>query len=128
MLPRQIIGKKSMGDVLYYVNVSSSLLKHHQNLLAAYSLFLIWHIVMIICSKLVACCLPLRPKRWRNLTSGYCSSRINPFQNLLPYSCLPNISPVLESWGSTGGGAFIKPPTFLAKLSLQRPKPKTQRK
>ena len=32
-----------MGDALYYANIFSSLLKHHQSLLATYSWFLIRH-------------------------------------------------------------------------------------
>ena len=86
-----------MGDVLYYANISSILLKHHQSLLATYSWFLIRHRAVITranfgrwgatgrpgvlqsmglqrvghdrvtkqvitCNKVLACCLPLRPK------------------------------------------------------------------
>ena len=86
-----------MGDAIYSANISSSLLKHHQSLLATYSWFLIRHTAVITqadfgrwwgtgrpgmlqsmglqrvghdwvtkevitCNKVLACCLPPRPK------------------------------------------------------------------
>lgn len=43
-------------------------------------------------------------------------------------SCLPNIFPVLESWSSFHWECSHQTPPLQAKLTLQSPKPKTQKK
>lgn len=60
-LRQQIIRKKHIGDVLYYVNVSS-LAKYHQKVSAVYSWFLIWHTVVVTCNTVVVGCLPSKAK------------------------------------------------------------------